>query len=85
MVVIFLAFTRQLLLGNNQLKKLPYSIGFLTSLQTLQVRGTGLKLRYVLGLVGRRTGLVDVESRDRNGQACTSMLQSRRNMLRVRD
>lgn len=35
-------YLRQVLLGNNQLKKLPYSIGFLTSLQTLQVRRTCL-------------------------------------------
>ncbi|CAN0357191.1 unnamed protein product [Ectocarpus sp. 8 AP-2014] len=28
---------KKLLLGNNQLKKLPYSVGFLTSLKTLQL------------------------------------------------
>lgn len=35
-------YPRQLLLGNNQLKKLPYSVGFLTNLTTLQVRRTCL-------------------------------------------
>ncbi len=38
MTNLYVVCPRQLLLGNNQLKKLPYSVGFLTSLQTLQVR-----------------------------------------------
>lgn len=33
----------QLLLGNNQVKKLPYSVGFLSSLDTLEVEQPGGK------------------------------------------
>lgn len=50
-------YLRQLLLGNNQLKKLPYSVGFLTSLKTLQVRRTityGKLVQYTTNINPRR-------------------------------